>query len=53
MIVISGKQYDRVIEAHVVTNGPCYVIYDDENFERKKLSFEFDEIELWNISKNK
>ena len=49
MIVISGKEYDRVIEAHVVINGPCYLIYKDENFKEKKLSFKFGEIEVWNM----
>ena len=35
MIIISGKKYDRIIEAHIVTDEACYIIYDDENFERK------------------
>lgn len=52
MIIIGGKRYDRVIEAHIVTDGPCYIIYDDESFERKKLDFIFDEIEKWNITIN-
>ena len=52
MIIISGKKYDRVIEAHIVTDKAYYIIYDDENFERKKLNFEFNEIEEWNIKLN-
>lgn len=52
MIIISGKKYDRVIEAHIVTDGACYIVYDDENFEKKKLNFKFDEIEEWNIKLN-
>ena len=28
MIIISGKKYDRVIEAHIVTDEACYIIYD-------------------------
>ena len=49
MIMNNGKQYDRVIEAHVVIKGSCYLIYEDENFKKKKLSFEFDEVEVWNM----
>lgn len=28
MIIINGKKYDRVIEAHIVTDEACYIIYD-------------------------
>ena len=52
-VVINGKLYDRISEAHVVADGFCYIIYDDENGERNILHFRNKELDEWIITVSK
>lgn len=52
-VVINGKLYDRISEAHVVADGFCYIIYDDENGERNILHFRNEELDEWIITISK
>ncbi len=52
-VIINGKLYDRISEAHVVADGFSYIIYDDENGERNILHFRNEELDEWVITVSK
>ena len=52
-VVINGKLYEYIVEAHVVADGFCYIIYDDENGERNVLHFKNEELDEWIITVSK
>lgn len=52
-VVINGKLYEYIVEAHVVADGFCYIIYDDENGERNILHFKNEELDEWIITVSK
>lgn len=50
-VIIKGKLYKYISEAHVIAGGDSYMIYGDENHERQTLHFTDDDIDEWIITK--